>query len=170
MMDRILHFCGCNFLIFLLGMGIFVSCHPPQSNKDRTVQSAHLSTQDSLLGEQFPFDDYYQVQKELLLKYSKPPKRPVVPDGKHYEGNFSNGVVELIFDEIRGEPNYFHGHLEEPDVEQQLEFIIFDIPNAKLDKLVSGQKYRVYWIETVVNTAPFDDDRYRDFLMYRIDE
>jgi hypothetical protein len=152
-------------------MGAFASCHPPQSKKHQTDQTATLSTEDSLLGTRFPLPEHLLAQKELLLKHSRSVKGVIVPDGEYLEGNFGSGAMELIFDEIDGEPFYFYGHLEDPNPQLPLQFIVHkDIPNARLDKLVPGQKYRVHWIETVVSMKPFDDDRYRYFVVYRIDE
>jgi hypothetical protein len=151
-------------------MGVCASCHPHPSKKHQTVQTARLSAEDSLLGAKFPLPEHLHAQKELLLKHFKPAKKVIVPDGEYLEGNFGSGAIELIFDEIDGEPFYFYGHLEEPNPQTPLEFIVYkDIPNPLLDKLVPGQKYRVHWIETVVNMEPFDDDCYRYFLVYRID-
>jgi hypothetical protein len=157
-------------VLLWMAIGMFASCHPPQSKENQTVQSAHLSAKDALLAEQFPMREDLQAQQELLYKHSNPAKKVIVPDRKHLEGNFAHGAIELIFDEIDGEPNYLYAHLEASNPEQKLAFIIYEIPNAQLDKLVPGQKYRVHWIETVVNTEPFDDDRYREFLTYRIDK
>ena len=158
------------YLLLFLAMGMFASCHPPQNKKNQTVQATQLSKEDSLLGAQFPLDEYFQAQRDLLYQFSKPAKGIVAPDGKAFEGKFSSGTIVLILDEIDGEPNNFYGHLEEPNPQKPLEFIIYGIRTEQLDKLVPGQKYRVYWMETVVNTEPFDDDRYREFLTYRIDE
>ena len=151
-------------------IGVFASCHPRHfKTKLASAVNAHPE-KDSLLGIQFPVLEHLVVQKELLLKHSKPAKRVIVPDSVHLEGNFNSGVIELVLEEIDGEPGNFFGHLEDDRPEEQLSFIIFGIPNQQLDKLVPGQKYQVHWIETVVNTQPFNDDRYRDFLVYRIDE
>ncbi len=158
------------YLFLFLAMGMFASCHPPQNKKNQTVQATQLSKEDSLLGEQFPLAEYFLAEKELLYEFSKPAKGIVAPDGKAFIGKFSSGTIALILDEIDGEPNNFYGHLEEPNSQKPLEFIIYGIPTEQLDKLVAGQKYRVHWMETVVNTEPFDDDRYRQFLTYRIDE
>ncbi len=157
------------FLLFLLAMVVFTACHPPHFKKNQRGEIVTISAEDSLLGVQFPLLEHLIVQKDLLLQHSKPAKRVIVPDGKAMEGNFGSGVVELVFDEINGEPNNFFGHLEEGNSPEPIEFIIYGIPNKQLDRLVPGQKYRVHWIETVVNTEPFDDDRYRDHLTYRIE-
>jgi hypothetical protein len=156
------------YLFLLLAMGAFASCRPPLFKTKLAVQAATLSPEDSLLGTQFPLREDLQAQKELLLKYSKPTERVMVPDGEHHQGSFNHGAIELILDEIDGEPNYFYGHLEDDQPQQTMAFIIYGIASKQLDKLVPGQKYRLDWIETVVNTEPFDDDRYRDFLTYRI--
>jgi hypothetical protein len=146
-------------------MGVFASCHPLHSQKNRTA----LSAEDSLLAQQYPLPEHLLAQKDLLLKLSKRAKG-ITPDGKHFEGNFNSGAIELVLDEIDGEPSYFFGHLEEADPQGQLEFIVYGISNEKLDQLVPGKKYRVHWMETVVNLQPYDDDRYRYFMAYRIDE
>lgn len=153
------------YLFLFLVMGVFASCHPPQSKKQQT-----LSSEDSLLGIQFPLPEHLQEQKALLLKHSKPAKGVIVPDGEYLEGNFNSGAVELILDEIDGEPSYFYGHLEEDSPDVQMVLVIYGVSDKVLDGLVPGQKYRVHWIETVVFMKPFDDDRYRYFLTYRIDE
>ncbi len=156
-----------HILVFLI-VGVFASCHPRPFKTNLANPVNALSEKDSLLGIQFPVLEHLQVQKELLLKHSKPAKKVIVPDSVHWEGNFNSGVIELVLEEIDGEPGNFFGHLEESP-EEQLSFIIFGIPNKQLDKLVPGEKYQVHWIETVVNTQPFDDDRYRDFLTWRIE-
>ncbi len=158
------------YFCLILMMGVVAACHPPNSKKSQAAQSAHLSTKDSLLGAQFPLPEHLVAQKDLLYKLSKPAKGVIVPNGESLEGNFGSGTIELIFDEIDGEPFFFYGHLEAPNPQAPMEFIVYqDIPNKLLDKLVPGQKYHVHWIETVVDMEPFDDDRYRYFFAYRIE-
>jgi hypothetical protein len=156
------------YLLVFLVAGLFTSCQPRYFTTKLANPVNALSEKDSLLSTQFPVLEHLQVQKELLLKHSRPAKKVIVPDSAHLEGNFNSGVIELVLEEIDGEPGNFFGHLAmSPD--ERLSFIIFGIPNKQLDKLVPGQKYQVHWIETVVNTQPFDDDRYRDFLTWRIE-
>ncbi|MBK9448525.1 MAG: hypothetical protein IPN95_03760 [Bacteroidetes bacterium] len=162
---------GFGYFFLLLAMGFFASCHPSPSKKHQTVQAAQLSREDSLLGQQFPLPETFLVQKELLYKLSKPSKGVIVPDGVELAGNFGSGSIELIFEEIDGEPFNFYGHLEEPHPQEQMMFLVErHIPNELLDKLVPGQKYRIHWIETVASMVPFDEDRYRYFVVYRIEE
>jgi hypothetical protein len=161
------HFRAIGYLFLLVAMGGFAACHPPH----KTKQAATLSPQDSLLGAQYPLREEFQAQKDLLYKLSKPAERVIVPDGEYLAGNFASGVIELIFDEIDGEPFYFFGHLPEANSGELLEFIVYmDIPDKLLNRLVPGQPYRVFWIETVVSMVPFDEDRYRNFVVYRIEE
>ena len=157
------------YLFIFLAMGVFASCHPRPFKTQRANITDTLSTADSLLSEKYPLPAHLQAQKELLLKYSQPAKKVLVPDRKAFEGDFNQGTIELILDEIDGEPMNFYGHRAGTDPPVRMQFIIYGVPNVKLDHLVAGQKYRVHWIETVVNTEPFDDDRYREFLVYGVE-
>ncbi|MBL0019543.1 MAG: hypothetical protein IPP17_24695 [Bacteroidetes bacterium] len=180
-MDRIFEGCGFSLrhfqglglrycLLFLMAMGAFASCHRPHTKRNHLGAGTPLSPDDSLLGVQFPMRDYFQDQKDLLLKHSKPTKRVIVADGEILAGIFNSGAIDLILDEIASEPQYFHGHLEADSPEVQLALMVYHIPNKELDRLVAGQKYRVHWVETVVNMQPLDDDRFRRFVAYRIEE
>jgi hypothetical protein len=167
------HFQGLGLrycLLFLMAIGAFATCHQPLTQKNRLRTGTSLSPEDSLLGVEFPMRDDFQDQKALLLKHSKPTKRVIVADGEILAGIFNSGAIDLILDEIASEPQYFHGHLEADSPEVQLALMVYRIPNKELDRLVAGQKYRVHWIETVVNMQPLDDDRFRRFVVYRIEE
>ena len=156
------------FLFLVLTLGMFAACHPPHSKKKQQDQGPTTSLEDSL-GKEFPVLEHLVVQKELLHKHSKPTKEKVVPRQEDFIGKFNSGVIELILDEIDGEPSYFYGHLEKDSPDVQLVFVIYGSSNEQLDKLVNGQKYRLHWIETVVNLELFGDDRYRHFVAYKID-
>lgn len=154
--------------LLLLALLACTACRPHGIRYQR--EQPALSVADSALATQFPLPDHLTAQREFLLAHSQPLDRVIVPDGEDLAGIFSSGVIELVFDEIDGEPSYLYGHVggKGEDVEQALEFVIYGIPDRKLDRLVPGQPCRVHWVETVVDMQPFDDDRYRYFLVFGV--
>lgn len=163
---RRLNFLVTGSLLVILTVCLFAACRPYRMQP--APHTVHLSPADSLLAGQFPLPGHLIAQKELLLKYSKPTQRVLKPDGELQEGHFNSGAIDLIFDKVRGEPGYLIGHLQESPNEE-LSFVIFGIPDKQLDRLVPGQHCLVRWIETVVFTKYFDDDRYRLFLTYKVE-
>ncbi|MFN8393129.1 MAG: hypothetical protein U0176_00480 [Bacteroidia bacterium] len=122
-----------------------------------------------MLSLEFPLPDYFDAEKDLLLKHSQPAEKVLVPDGKAMEGHFNSGIISLVFDEIDGEPQHLDGHLEGGNPDDRVSLLIYGIPDRQLDRLVPGKIYRAHWIETVTNTQPFDDDRYRRFVVFRVE-
>ena len=127
-----------------------------------------LSGDEARLDSLFPLPEHLQRQKELLLKHSETATEKLDPDGEYLEGKFNSGAIDLVLDEIDGEPSYFYGRLPESDTPGEMEFIAYGISLDELDALVPGEKYQIQWMETVVDMKPFDDDRYRYFIAYHI--
>lgn len=148
--------------------GLVTSCHPTYSKRIRNIHAAD-TTQNAALAADYPLPEYFEGIQHILLRHSQPTTKVLIPDGEHQQGIFSHGKIDLVLEEIDGEPGYYHGHPPGTNPDSTVSLIIYGIPNKELDKLVEGNTYTVHWIETVVNTQPFDDDLYRQFLTYRIE-
>ncbi len=116
-------------LLLLALAGTCTACHPRLVKYDAATQAGVLSPADSLLGEQFPLPDHLVTQQALLRQHSQPARRVIRPDGKALAGNFNCGVIDLVFDEIDGEPSYLYGHLDGAPADERLEFVVYGIPD-----------------------------------------
>jgi len=117
--------------------------------------------------------DYYQKQKSKLTDYSKITDLPIeVKKTKLYIGRFDCGIIELTVTNIGGDHGYYlYGVIDEKNEEYtELSFLVNgEISDEELDRIKYGNKYKIHWIETIVNLEPFEEGYKRLFVVYKIE-
>lgn len=129
-----------------------------------TIPTSKLSLDSSL----YPLLPHLSGQQVILQKYSqKDTNYQFVPDGKYTHGNFDQGVVDLMINNIDGEPRYIYGQVDGRG--DELEFLVYGIKAEKVDQYKEGHTYHIYWAETICLMEPFDHGYQRCYIVYRIE-
>lgn len=141
----------------------------PENPVGQSDMHSDHSNVDQKLIEKYPLLPHLAEQKNILKENSRKSNSNFEPDGKHLNGKFDSGVLEMTINEIGSEPVHIYGKTDEMKSDAQLEFLVYKIPMEKLDKIIPGRKYKVHWIETICFMEPFDHGYQRCYVAYKIE-
>lgn len=149
--------------------GLMVSSKKDHATIRRSISMDTMPAASVILDTSlYPLLPHLAGQQVILRKYSqKGTDHQFVPDGKYTNGNFDQGVIDLIINNIDGEPRYIYGQLEAGG--DELEFLVYGMKAEQVDQYKEGQTYRIYWAETICYMEPFDEGYQRCYIVYRVE-